>query len=115
MEQSSRILRGKDITDIETIMEMLSKNRKRALEQFERYMNELNKDKCLEYNEKVRLTDSEARTLFAEFGIMNMSDLQKQEKGKRDKIIRTIKAMNGITIRQLSRITGISKSVIDRA
>jgi len=37
------------------------------------------------------------------------------EKEQRDEIIRAVKLMDGVTIRQLSRITGMSKSVIDRA
>ena len=33
---------------------------------------------------------------------------------KRDEIIKAIKSIDGVTVRQLSRITGISKSTIDR-
>jgi putative transposase len=78
-------------------------------------MNEPNKDKCLDDEEKIRITDEEVRTYFIELGLQNISDLQHKEKNKRDEIIRAVKAMKGITIRQLSRITGISKSVTDRA
>jgi len=43
-----------------------------------------------------------------------MSELQQLEKNKRNEIIREVKIVRGITIRQLARVTGISKSVIDR-
>ena len=36
------------------------------------------------------------------------------KKEERDDIIRKIKDIQGVTIRQLARIPGISKSVIDR-
>jgi len=45
---------------------------------------------------------------------MEPKELRQVEKGKRDEIIRKLKLMNGVTIRQLSRMTGISKSTIDR-
>lgn len=101
--------------DIEAAMEIFSKDRKKAVELFEKYMNEPNEDKCLEYEEKTRIIDSEIRAYITELGLLNVSELQHQEKNKRDEIIRAIKSINGISIRQLSRITGISKSVIDRA
>lgn len=45
---------------------------------------------------------------------MSVSELQGIEQGKRDDMIRKLKEMRGVTVRQLARITGISKSVIDR-
>lgn len=63
----------------------------------------------MEYEEKCKLSDDEIKFLFMGHGIMNMSELQ-----QRDDAIRKIKVMMGVTIRQLARITGISRSVIDR-
>jgi len=45
--------------------------------------------------------------------IGNINELQRLEKSKRNTIIKEIKSIEGVTIRQLSRITGISKRVID--
>jgi predicted transcriptional regulator len=39
---------------------------------------------------------------------------EKSRSGIRDNVVRMLKELNGVTVRQLSRITGISKSVIDR-
>jgi predicted transcriptional regulator len=47
-------------------------------------------------------------------GITTISQLQRLNKEQRDNVIRKMKEKDGITIRQLARITGISKSVIDR-
>jgi putative transposase len=41
--------------------------------------------------------------------------LQKMEKGDRDRTLAILKELEGVTIRRLSRVTGISKSVIQRA
>lgn len=47
-------------------------------------------------------------------GIKSISQLQQLNKEKRDEVIRRMKKREGITIRQLARVTGISRSVIDR-
>jgi putative transposase len=36
------------------------------------------------------------------------------EKKKRNNILKNLKSIKGVTIRQLSRVTGISKSLINR-
>ena len=107
---------GKSVMiDITFAMDILSNDRKRAVELFVKYMNEPNQDKCLDDEEKIRTTDNEVRAYFIELGLLNISDLQHKGKNERDEILRAAKAMNGVAVRQLSRITGISKSVIDRA
>jgi REP element-mobilizing transposase RayT len=103
-----------EITDIDLALELFSDDRRKAVELFDKYMNEENDDKCLEYSKKSAKTDKEVRGYFVAAGVNNISDLQHQEKFKRDEIIRVVKSIDGVSIRQLSRITGIPKSVIDR-
>ena len=103
-----------EIVDKDFVLEMFSSDRKSAVEQFKKYMNEPSEDKCPEDEEKIQLTDNEVRACLSELGIASISDLQQKEKGKRDEIIRAVKSMKGTSIRQLSRIARISKSVIDR-
>jgi putative transposase len=47
-------------------------------------------------------------------GVGNISELQRLEKEKRNDYIRKIKKIEGVTVRQIARVTGISKSVIGR-
>jgi putative transposase len=107
-------IKKETITDVNTALEMFSSDRIKAVEQFQKYMNEPNEDKCLEYEEKRKITDNEVKIYLTELGVSNISDLQQSEKNKRNEIIKSMKSIEGITIRQLSRRTGISKSVIDR-
>lgn len=102
------------VADIEFALEMFSEDRKTAVERFSQYMNEPNEDHCMEYEEKSRIQDSEVRVYMNELGLLNIIDLQRMDKNRRDEILKAIKLMDGVTIRQLARITGISKSVIDR-
>ena len=62
----------------------------------------------------MRLSDNEVMDYINRLGIVNISILQQLDRDRRDKIIKILKKIEGVTIRQLSRITGISKSVIDR-
>lgn len=102
------------IVDTGFVLQIFSVDREKAVSSFIAHSNEQNEDKCLDYDKKNRLTDNDIRKYFEKLGIENISELQKLEKNKRNLIIKEIKAIEGVTIRQLSRITGISKSVIDR-
>ena len=102
------------MTDIDFALEMFSVDRNKAIKLFEKHTDVQNEDKCLEYEEKVRVSDDVVREYLAKFGISNKNELRKLDKDERNKIIYEIKSINGVTIRQISRITGISKSVIDR-
>jgi REP element-mobilizing transposase RayT len=94
---------------------LFSEDRTRAVLLFNKHMNEQTDDKCMENdrNNKVK-TDQEVRLIFTSYGIGDISGLKRLESSRRSEIIRTIKKTDGITIRQLARITGISKSLIDR-
>lgn len=100
--------------DTDFVLDMFSKNRNKAPEMIKRYLNEANEDNCLEYEEKRKVSDEEVKFLFMKLGIKNLSELQQSEKQERDDAIKKVKAIKGVTIRQLARITGVSKSVIGR-
>ena len=85
-----------------------------ALSQFKLYLNESNEEKCIEYEEKPKVTDDKVRNYIISLGFNNISSLQHAEKTNRNDIIKKVKSLKGITIRQLSRVTGISKSVISK-
>lgn len=102
------------VVDADFALDMLSPDRKSAIELFRIFNSQNDNDTCLEIDEKVRISDSELRECFFKLGIVNPREMGQLDKSKRDEIIKKLKSINGITIRQLSRMTGISKSVIDR-
>lgn len=102
------------IVDVDFVLDTFSDDAKEAKEIFVRYSNEQNDDKCLDFDERIKLADWEVSEYFRKCGVQKISELKQMETGKRNSIIKEIKAVNGVTIRQLSRITGVSKSVIDR-
>jgi putative transposase len=48
-------------------------------------------------------------------GIKNISEFQRLEKNIRNSFIKELKATKGISIRQISRITGIPKGIVERS
>jgi len=107
-------IRNPVITDTDFALHMYSTNKEEAIVLFIDNTKEQKEDKCLDYYEKNRLSDNEVKEYFMENNFQSSSELQHMERVKRDEIIRKLKSIEGVTIRQLSRITGISKSVIDR-
>ena len=104
-----------DIIDVEYPLQFFSPERKQALILFKDYMNQSNDDQCMEDTIKIRLTDDEVKSCLFELGVSNISVLQHMDKSGRDSILVELKAVNGISLRQIARVTGVSKSVIQRA
>jgi Mg/Co/Ni transporter MgtE len=76
-----------------------------------------NEDNCLDINDKIRkqLSDKEARILIKKLSKSdNVLILQQMEKNERDKIIKDLKE-TGFSIRQLTRITGLGRRIIEKA
>lgn len=98
------------IIDTYFVFKMISKK------EFERYNNEKNSDKCLELEDthRLRVTDEQAKRIILEISeCENVSDFQKLDTKSRDEFIATFK-QNGLSIRQISRLTGIGKGVVEK-
>jgi putative transposase len=103
-----------NMVDINKVLHLFSPDMKIAMELFIQYMTEPNHDKYLDDDVKVRITDHEVLMNLKTLGITNVALLQQMKKEKRDEAIASLKKIKGISLRQLSRVTGISKSVIQR-
>lgn len=93
---------------------MFSTDRNKAIIQLDKFMNETNEDICLDYKEPIRLPDETVLQYLSKRGIDNPSDLQLLKKVSRNEIVKALKSLDGVTVRQISRITGLSKSLVDR-
>lgn len=102
------------IIDVDFVLDIYSPDRGKAIELFDKYSREINNDSCLEYDDKISLSDRELVEFLKKHGI-NIGSLQNLEKEKRNDYLRRIKRIEGVTIRQISRLTGLSKSLIGRA
>ncbi len=98
------------LVDTDFVFEMISKK------EFERYNHEVNSDKCLENVAipKVRVTDERAKKFIEDISrCKTISEFQCLDSKSRDSFIAIFK-QKGLSIRQISRLTGISYSVIQR-
>lgn len=95
------------ITDIETVLSMMSRD------EFVEFNNMPNDDMCLDNNEIVRYSDKEAWEIISKISSCNnASEFQKLDKKTRDNIIKRLRRVP-LSIRQISRLTGVSKGIIE--
>ncbi len=103
------------IIDTEFILGLFGKEKQAATKRFEEYMNEVNQDACLDYKERHRIADEEViKILEGRYGVKK-GFFHLLERTEMDAILRSIKAVNGVTIRQLVRVTGASKFTVEKA
>jgi REP element-mobilizing transposase RayT len=102
------------ICDTEFALSLFSKDREEAIKLFKKFNLEENRDQCLEYDQNMRWKDPEAAEFIKRIsGVQSPLEIQHFEKEKRNQIIKKLKN-NGISIRQLERLTGVSFGVIRR-
>ena len=95
------------VVDTDFCMNIISR------EQFIEFNNEYNEDKCLEIEDNsFRLTDEEAKRIIEKISkCKNITEFQKLDFVKRDKCLKRCRE-RGISIRQLSRLTGVSFNIV---
>lgn len=80
---------------------------------FENYMTKYNNDQCLEYDKKVKYSDYELKQkIQKKYNIQEINNLVKND---RDYMIYQIKKETGASIRQLSRVLGLGRGIIENA
>ncbi|MGM0397286.1 MAG: transposase [Bacillota bacterium] len=84
-----------------------------TVKSFEEYMNENNDDECLEYRPVVRQNDESLRKSISDkFKVHNINQISTVE---RDELIQKIYETEKASIRQLSRVLGVGKTIIENA
>lgn len=114
---SEYINQKNNLTDINFVLSIFNPNQSKAVKIFEDFMAQDNEDKCLDINVKKRkqLSDEEVRELIAKLiQSSNIQMLQQMDKAKRNKIIKDLKEKDA-SIRQLARITGLGRRIIEKA
>lgn len=104
------------IVDKEYVLEMFGKMPEEALQRFEKFSKAENTDFCLEVEEsKTNMSDEGLReTIGEQFGIdaINVGD---ESRDRQNSIFRELKQIEGVSIRQIARTTGVSQTRIWRA
>ncbi|HZJ76231.1 MAG TPA: transposase [Oscillospiraceae bacterium] len=100
------------ICNTDFALNMFSNDREKAVELFKEFNSEENRDQCLDYNQNIRLNDTEAGIFIRNIsGVQSPTEIQRFEKAKRNEIIKRCRE-EGLSIRQIERLTGVSFGVI---
>ncbi|AJQ28768.1 hypothetical protein [Pelosinus fermentans] len=78
-------------------------------------MNEQADDNCIEIKEAKRITDEDIKKMIQKYANVKLAtELQNMERIKREAIIRRVKEVDGVSTRQIARVTGVSQTVISK-
>ena len=101
-----------DHIDYKYGLSFFSQNTSGSKSEFIKYMAEENKTKFLDYDEDSKFTDTQVKEEILAMGLDGISDLAIIEEEKRRQILKKLKSNKGISIRQLSRVTGLCRKMI---
>ncbi|NLC03733.1 MAG: transposase [Tissierellia bacterium] len=102
------------IVDIDLALDIFSLDRNEAIDLYMKYMEEDNKDQCLDLEGRAYIDDQEIISHLKSLGVPSISHLQQMDLASRNLVIKELKNMEGVPIRQISRVIGLSKSVVGR-
>lgn len=102
------------LCDTEFALRLFSDNRATAIKLFKEFNLTEGHDRCLDYDQGIRLNDTEAISFIKRTAdVKTPTAIALFEKEKRNAVIRACKA-KGLSFRQIERLTGISFGVIRR-
>ena len=101
-----------EMCDAAFTLKLFSEDYQEAFALWQEFNQAENNDQCLEYDDGTRLNDKEAKELILSIVDVKIpTEIQRYEKQKRNLIIKTLKDQ-GLPVRQIARLTGISYGVI---
>ncbi len=111
---------GKDyfpgLTSTDLILSLFSEKKEHAIMIFRQFTEVETSDRCLEDIEITALTEVQAHQAIEKVldnkSVIILNELSKAD---RDLVVRELKAIEGLSIRQISRLTGVSFNIVKRA
>jgi len=104
------------LTDTSFILGIFAKERTGAIRRFQEYMKMEIHETCMDDEIKPRKTDGEVKAeIEAMLNGKPVTTLQLMEKQKRNEILRRSKVIEGVTQRQIARVTGLNQNIVFKA
>jgi len=98
------------------ILGLFDNGKKSSIDNFRDYIEESDAVHCLDYTEQIRLNDRETEQLLKEllkgYSLTSLNEMAKKD---RDEVLRKMKGIEGISVRQISRLTGIGSTTVHNA
>ena len=99
-----------EVIDNGSVLEMIG-----GADHFADWMRREREENCLDIRKKRWIHDDKARRLICEtYNLSSGTQLQQMDRQERDTALRWLKE-RGLTVRQLERLTGINRGVIQKA
>ncbi len=107
---------GNRVIDKEFALSMFSNIPEEAVKKFAKYSHEESMDVCLEIEERKIHMDDDALSEIVrrQFGI-EAKTVGSESRERQDHIVRELKKLDGVTIRQVARLTGLSQTRVWKA
>lgn len=103
--------RTRRITDIELGLDMSG-----SLKQFAEFHEDYDNSDKIDFDDDIKVSDNHAEELIMKvLAGKTAGDILKMKKPDRDKLIKDIKALPGVSQKQIMKVTGLSRSIIQRA
>jgi len=101
------------LTDFSFILDSLHSNREAAIKAFADFMKKDSTDQFMDFEVKVRKSDHDLmREIQNLLHGQPVETLQNLKMDQRNEIIRRVKVLEGVTQRQIARVTGVHQSII---
>ena len=98
-----------NIVDTNFALQMFSSDKREAVAEFGKFHIEITDSRCLDIDEEKKTpSDKDVRDLALDKYNIDLSKLQNMEQEIQDEIIKYLKKDRGISLRQLSRLTGFT-------
>jgi hypothetical protein len=103
------------IVQVDFALSLFDQDKNRAIERFEKFNYGINQDQCLDISEqKKTLSDKMVRKLVLDKYGVELALLHNESRKNQVEILKYLKAQEGISMRQLSRLTGLTLNRIFR-
>lgn len=104
------------LTDTDFALKIFDPDKKKAIEHFISFHGRENDDYCLDIETTQPLSDHEAADLIIKIcQISRPEELKDAEKPTRTRMLNILKSKHPLSIRQIARLTGISRNIVERA
>lgn len=102
-------------TDTTFALSLFHQDKEKSRPEFIEFVNQINEDKCLDIPEKEPPNDAEAIIIIKKhYDVADTMDIQKLDSHKRNICLKELKEAHGLTIRQIERLTGVNRGIVQR-
>jgi len=104
------------LTDTSFLLKMFSKSREEAIEKIKTFLETKNNDTCLDIESGVRLSDEDLHNRIRDrYPMIKYQTLKQLSKEDRNMALKKIKSIEGASLRQIARITGLGIRIVQNA